>query len=121
LATKLNYDVYDKKLLVIHEAFWTWRHYLEGSLNPVDVITNHKNLEYFSTTKLLTRRQARWSEFLSAFNFIIRFCPGKLGAKPNALTRQWNVYPKEEGSNYAVVNLHNFKPIFTAKHLNASL
>jgi hypothetical protein len=86
-ATELNYDVHDKELLAIHEAFQTWRHYLEGTPNPVDVVTDHKNLEYFSTTKLLTRRQARWSEFFSAFNFIIRFRPGKLGAKPDALTR----------------------------------
>ncbi|KAG0159972.1 hypothetical protein PDIDSM_7499 [Penicillium digitatum] len=37
----------------------------------VKVITDHRNLEYFTTTKLLNRRQARWSEFLSRFNFKI--------------------------------------------------
>jgi RNase H-like domain found in reverse transcriptase len=55
---ELNYDVHDKELLAIFEAFKAWRHYLEGSPSPIDVITDHKNLEYFSTTKLLTRRQA---------------------------------------------------------------
>jgi len=54
---------------------------------PIDVVTDHKNLEYFSTSKVLSRRQARWSEFLSQFNLVIRFRPGKLGAKPDALTR----------------------------------
>lgn len=57
-APELNYDTHDKELLAIFEAFKTWRHYLEGSALPVDVVTDHKNLEYFSTTKLLTRRQA---------------------------------------------------------------
>ena len=32
----------------------SWCHYLEGSTFPVDVVTDHKNLEYFATTKVLT-------------------------------------------------------------------
>jgi len=91
---ELNYDVHDKELLAIFEAFKIWRHYLEGSASPIDVVTDHKNLEYFSTTKVLTRRQARWSEYLSQFNLVIRFRPGRLGTKPDALTRRWDVYPK---------------------------
>jgi len=94
---ELNYDTHDKELLAIYEAFWTWRHYLEGSSEPVDVVMDHKNLEYFATTKLLSRRQAHWSEFLHQFNMIIRFHPRKLGAKPDSLTRCWDVYPKEGG------------------------
>ena len=53
-GAELNYDVHDKELLAIYEAFQRWRHYLEGPASPVDVVTNHKNLEYFATTKLLT-------------------------------------------------------------------
>ena len=68
---KLNYDVHDKELLMIFEAFKIWHHYLKGSPTPVDVVTDHKNLEYFSTTKLLTCRQVQWSEFLCQFNLII--------------------------------------------------
>ena len=85
----LPYDIHDKELLAIFEAFKIWRHYLTGSLTPVDVVTDHKNLEYFSITKLLTCRQVRWSEFLCQFNLIICFHPRHLGTKPNALTRQW--------------------------------
>ncbi len=120
-GAELNYDTHDKELLAIYEAFKTWRHYLEGSGTPVDVVTDHKNLEYFSTTKLLTRRQARWSEYLSQFNMVIRFRPGKLGAKPDALTRRWDVYPKEGDSDYSVVNPHNFRPVFTQEQLASSL
>jgi hypothetical protein len=119
--TELNYDVHDKELYAIFEAFRIWRHYLEGSATPIDVVTDHKNLEYFATTKLLNRRQARWSEYLSQFNLIIRFRPGKLGTKPDALTRRWDVYPKEGGSDYAAVNPHNFRPVFTNQQLSASL
>ena len=52
--SKLNYDVHDKELLAIYEVFKSWCHYLEGSTFPVDVVTDHKNLEYFATTKVLT-------------------------------------------------------------------
>ena len=56
VSTKLNYDTHDKELLAIFNAFHQWRHYLEGSKIPIQVITDHKNLEYFTTTKILTRR-----------------------------------------------------------------
>jgi hypothetical protein len=120
-SAELNYDVHDKELLAIYEAFRHWRQYLEGSGDPVDVFTDHKNLEYFSTTKLLTRRQVRWSEYLAQFNLVIRYRPGKLGTKPDALTRRWDVYLKEGNSDYATINPQNLRPLFTTKQLNASV
>jgi len=51
---ELNYNIHDKELLAIFEAFKIWQHYLEGLAYPIDVVTNHKNLEYFPTTKVLT-------------------------------------------------------------------
>jgi len=86
-TAELNYDTHDKELLAIFEAFKIWQHYLEGPAYPINVVMDHKNLEYFSTTKVLTQRQVRWSEYLSQFNLVIRFCPGHLGTKPGALTR----------------------------------
>src|SRR6266481_5108490 len=116
-----NYDVHDKELLTIFEAFTQWQHYLKGSGTPVDVVMDHWNLQYFSTTKILTHCQARWSEFLSRFNLVIRFCPGKLGTKPDALTRRWDVYLKEGNSDYATANPQNLRPVFTSKQLASSL
>ena len=68
---ELNYDIHDKELLTIFKAFKTWRHFLEGSGTPIDVVTDHKNLEYFFIIKLLIHQQAHWSEFLSQFNLVI--------------------------------------------------
>jgi len=118
---ELNYNVYDKELLAIFEAFKIWRHYLEGSASPIDVVTSHKNLEYFSTTKILMHQQARWSEYLSQFNLVIRFHPRRLGTKLDALTRRWDVYSKGGNNGYASVNPHNFRPVFTHKQIAASL
>ena len=82
---------------------------------------DHKNLEYFSTTKLLTHCQVCWLEFLCQFNLTIRFYPGCLGTKPNTLMRRWDVYPKEGGSDYASINLHNLSPVFMQEQLALSL
>jgi len=46
-APELNYDVHDKELLAIFEAFKWWRHYLEGSSLLIDVVTDHRNLAIF--------------------------------------------------------------------------
>jgi hypothetical protein len=90
-----NYEIYDKELLAIVRAFEEWRLHLESAPESIKVLTDHKNLEYFMTTKLLNRRQARWSEFLSRFDFVIVYRPGKQGGKPDALTRRSGDLPKE--------------------------
>ena len=48
---ELNYEIYDKKMLAIVNCFKQWRHYLEGANHPITVYSDHKNLEYFTTTK----------------------------------------------------------------------
>lgn len=54
-----NYEIYDKELLAIVNAFKEWRPELEGAPETVHVLTDHKNLEYFMTQRTLNRRQAR--------------------------------------------------------------
>ena len=90
-----NYEIYDKELMAIVRAFEEWRPELEGSAQPIDVISDHKNLEYFTSTKLLSRRQARWSEFLARFDYKIVYRPGRAGGKPDALTRRSGDLPEE--------------------------
>ena len=48
---KCNYEIYNKKLMIIVCAFKEWCSELEDSLTPVKVITDHKNLEYFMLIK----------------------------------------------------------------------
>jgi hypothetical protein len=48
--TKLNYDTHDEELMAIYKAFKAWQHYLKGTKVLIDVVTDHKNLEYFCTT-----------------------------------------------------------------------
>src|ERR1700738_215673 len=95
IVAELNYDIYDKELLAIHVTFKQWRAYLEGVRHEVEVFTDHNNLQYFTTTKQLSRCQAHWAEYLSGFYFTIHYCTGRLRAKPDALMRRPDVYPKK--------------------------
>jgi hypothetical protein len=56
---KQNYDMHDKELLAIFKAFKVWCHHLEGSVTPIKVFTDHKNLKYFTSSKMLTHQQVR--------------------------------------------------------------
>ncbi len=78
LFTECNYEIYDKKLLVIIRAFEKWRLELKDTLNLVEIIFDHKNLEYFMSIKLLSWRQVKWSEFLFWFNFKIVYHSSEL-------------------------------------------
>ena len=87
-AAELNYEIYDKEMLAIVETMDKWRHYFEGSGHKTTVISDHKNLLWFTETKVYNRRQARWAEKMSRFDFVITFRPGKLSGKPDALSRR---------------------------------
>jgi len=83
---KCNYEIHDKELLAIVQAFHEWKLYMRGSPKPVPVLPDHKNLVTFMTTKKLSERPARWMQELIQYNFKIEYRPGKEGGKPDALT-----------------------------------
>lgn len=94
-AAECNYDIYDKELLAIIKALEEWKPELEGAAHRFDIITDHKNLQTFATTKQLSPRHMRWSEFLSRFNFQIVYRPGAANARPDALSRKPEHMPKD--------------------------
>ena len=49
------------------------------------MLTDHKNFLYFTTSRHLSRHQARWLLFLADFDFKIVYHPGKEGGKPDSL------------------------------------
>ena len=62
----------------------------------VQVLTDYKSLEYFMIIKKLMPRQARWTEFLSKFNFVISYQSGKKNDKANALIQKLGDCPADE-------------------------
>ncbi|KAI3642374.1 hypothetical protein MP228_011929 [Amoeboaphelidium protococcarum] len=95
-----NYEIYDKELLAIHQCFKEWRHFLQGGKHQVTVLTDHKSLQYFMTTKQLTRRQARWSLFFSEFDFVLTHRPGARNGKADLLSRRSDYAVDEEKYNF---------------------
>jgi transposase InsO family protein/predicted aspartyl protease len=102
--TERNYDIHDKELLAIMRALDEWRHYLIGAQTPVEIWTDHKNIEYFRTARKLNRRQARWSLELAEYNFTIIHKPGKTHLKPDILSRRPD-HKRGEDDNKDVVLL----------------
>ena len=80
IPAEQNYEMHDQELLAIVKSFKHWRHYLEGSQQPVEVLTDHANLRYFMVMKELSRRQARWAEYLAAFDFDIQYRKGSMNS-----------------------------------------
>ena len=83
-----NYEIHDKEMLAIVRALEEWRHFLEGAEHQFEIWTDHKNLEYFMSTKKLNWRQARWSLLLARFNFLLHHRPGKTMGKSDALSQR---------------------------------
>ena len=83
-----SYGIFNKKFLTIINVFELWKSELENIEEPVQVVTDHKNLEYFISNKFLNRRQARWSEILIKFNFEIIYRFGSMNNKGDDFTRR---------------------------------
>jgi len=100
-AVECNYEIHDKEMLAIIRALEDWRHFLEGARHKFEIHTDHKNLEHFMTAKKLNRRQARWSLYLSRFNFDMHHHPGRtMGSLTHCHTGLTMVRGGETMTNY---------------------
>ena len=76
-GTERNYHVADLEMLAIIFALKEWRQYLLDAHEPFTILTDHKNLEYFTKPQDLSRRQARWNQIRQEYHYIIQHWPGK--------------------------------------------
>ncbi|QRW15647.1 Retrotransposable element Tf2 protein [Rhizoctonia solani] len=72
-SAEANYDTHNKELLAIIKALEEWQIFLEATDKPIQVFTDHRNLEYWRQARTFNRRHARWRIFLR---------------KPDALSRR---------------------------------
>jgi hypothetical protein len=72
---EINYDIRNKELLAIVDAFEEWGHLLEEVQHEVTMCSNHKNSQYFMTIHVLNQQQVRWALSLSQFWFVITYHP----------------------------------------------
>jgi len=83
-----NYEIHNKEMLAIIRCLEAWRHFLEGAKDWFEIWMNHKNLEYFIKAQKLNQRQARWSLYLSRFDFTLKHVAGKSMGRADSLSRR---------------------------------
>jgi len=107
---EINYDIHDKEMGAIVASFRVWEHLLKSVEGEMMVYTDLKNLEYFNTTKVPTRRQARWAEDLAGYNFKVIYRPGLKNTKPDVFSRRWDHRLGEGGEPAEPVPQMFFRP-----------
>ena len=86
--TERNYKIHNKEMLAIIRRLEAWRYLLEGAQSKFEIWTDHKNLEYFMKAQKLNRRQARWTLYLSRFDFTLKYVVGTKMGKADGLSRR---------------------------------
>jgi hypothetical protein len=117
-SVECNYEIYDKKLLIIIRCFEQWRAKLQSIESLINVLIDHKNLKYFMITKKLNRRQTRWTEFLIEFDFKIVYQSNKKNDKANSLTKRSDNRSRDESDDR---QRHMHQIILSSKKLNSRI
>ena len=71
-SVKCNYKIHDKELLTVIYYLQKWNAEL-CSVKKFIVITNHKNLKYFTQSQKLSKQHVRWLIFLSRYNMTMKY------------------------------------------------
>jgi predicted aspartyl protease len=74
-SAERNYSTPERECLAIVHVYKEWRCYLEGVQSYCH--TDHKPLTVLNTQPHLSRRQARWLEFLASFGPRVEYIPGR--------------------------------------------
>ena len=86
-GAQLNYRVFKMETIAILEALLKWEDKLIG--NRLNVVTDHRALEFFKTQRRLSSRQMRWMEYLSRFDYDIQYIKGTSNKVADSLSRYY--------------------------------
>ena len=80
----LNYPTYDKELYALVRTLETWQHYLW----PKEFVihSDHESLKHLKGQGKLSRRHAKWVEFIETFPYVIKYKQGKENIVVDALS-----------------------------------
>lgn len=82
-----HYQMFKLETLTILEPLLKWEDKLLGY--HIHVIMDHKALEFFKMQTCLSSRQMRWMDYLTRFNFGIRYMKSTLNKVVDALSRYY--------------------------------
>jgi hypothetical protein len=95
-GTTLNYPTYDKELYAIVSALETWQHYLWH--REFVTHTDHQSLKHLKGQGKLSRRHAKWVEFIETFPYVIKYKQGQ---------KMWSSMPCREGMFFSILLILN--------------
>ena len=72
--------------------------------HQIQIYTDHKNLLYFITIKILNQRQMRWAEKLSKYYFKINYRKKNENEKTDALSRRTNYFDEKNKQSETIFN-----------------
>jgi len=100
IFAKCNYEIYDKKLLIIIRCLKHWCSKLKCTDILIKIFIDHLNLKYFMIIKELIRWQAKWAEKLFEYNFKIIYQSRKQNLKVDALIKISNIKSVEVNNDW---------------------
>ena len=80
-----RYPTHEQELLSIIRALSKWHVDLLGT--HINIYTDHRTLENFDFQRDLSRRQCRWQEFLSQYDYTITYIKGEDNTIADAMSR----------------------------------
>ena len=92
-SAERNYTAAGRETLAVVHALKCWRIYL---FDHFDVITDNMGVFYLSTKPNLTKREARWAEFLADFDFNVHHRPGAKNLADSLSRRSDLQHPSDE-------------------------
>lgn len=109
-APERNYEIYDREMLAVITALYDWKHYLAGTSEPFEIITDHENLQWWSKAQNLLRHQACWALELADYNFTLTHRPGKANTQADPLSRMphHRVHDHEDNRQQTVLKPRHF-------------
>lgn len=105
-GAETRYTTGEQELLAVLHALKEWRCYLEG--RHFSLKTDHKPLTFLQGVPTLNRRQARWLEYMSRFDYTWEFLSGSLNMAdalsrhPNLLTAFLSVVTRSQAKHTGV-------------------
>jgi hypothetical protein len=96
LDVEKNYNAHDKEMLGVIYGLKMGRKFFLGAQEPVQIQTNHKNLQYFREPQKLTGRQARWITLMQDYNYVFEYISGETNIVADLLSRRQDL---NEGVN----------------------
>ncbi|KAI0992782.1 hypothetical protein K3495_g15403, partial [Podosphaera aphanis] len=87
-SAEANYPIHDKEMLSIVTCLLEWKAELISVAKPFTILSDHKNLKYFTSKRLLNERQVRYNDVLQLFRFNLEWRPGTICDRPDALSRR---------------------------------